>query len=117
MPSIKKKDEPTKPKSECMLCGTHCNGWQECVKVQKKRKRIAPGLAMYDTGKMGTPEHVAKVNAGLNAIKKQYPHLTRFEVIMLKVMREVYWRSDTSGGGPGPQYLAKLNLKYGGSHH
>ncbi len=113
----KKKDETERPKVECTLCGTFCSGWEECAKIQRKRKKIPPGPTMYDTGKMVTPEHIAKVNAELNAIKAKYPRLTRFEVILLKVLRGVYWSADTNGGGPGFQFRKKLDLKYGGSHH
>lgn len=114
---MRKKKEPEENKVECMLCGTLCGDWQECVKVQKKRKRQVPGTPMYDTGKIGSSEHRNKAVAAFKAIKAKYPHLTRFEVILLKVLREVYWRADTSGGGPGPQFLKKLNYKYGGNHH
>lgn len=41
----------------------------------------------YDTGKMGTPEHRAKVDADLDAIQKQFPHLTRSQALMLNIYR------------------------------
>lgn len=114
---MKKTKKTEKPKLDCMMCGTKCQGWEECVAIQRKRKQQKPGPVLYDTGKMGTPEHRASVEVILKSIKQQYPHLTRYEVILLKVMRESSFAVDTSGGGPRVKFLAHLDLKYGKVHH
>lgn len=72
---------------------------------------------LYDTGKMGTPEHRAKVEKEINEILKQYPWITRSEAMMINIQRgvkEVSMRgANTSGGGRATRYFDFLKRKYG----
>lgn len=84
--------------------------------------RQAPGIpaelvTLYDTGKMGTPEHRAQVAKEIDKILEQYPWLERSEALMINIQRgisKVSMRgSNTSGGGRHQRYRDFLKRKYG----
>jgi len=74
-------------------------------------------VVLYDTSKMGTPEHRAKVAKEIDKILEQYPWLERSEALMINIQRgvsQVSMRgSNSSGGGRHQRYRDFLKRKYG----
>ncbi len=68
-----------------------------------------------DTGKMGTPEHRAKVDTEVQRICTKNPFITRGEALsMLILSADSSARFvDSSGGGRRKKFLDRLQLKYG----
>jgi len=71
-------------------------------------------VVLYDTSKMGTPEHRAQVAAKVEEIMQQYPHLTRDEAFMLHIRRGPVCMKgqNSSGGGSYPEYCRKIGVPY-----
>lgn len=86
--------------------------------IDRPAPRIPAELVtLYDTGKMGTPEHRAQVAKEIDKILEQYPWLERSEALMINIQRgmsQVSMRgSNTSGGGRHQHYRNFLKRKYG----